>query len=69
MSSSFTQMATSEPPLIGALLRIPLDRVHSQILRALHAHGFADITSAHFQVLRWPGPNGQRPSNLPSRAA
>jgi DNA-binding MarR family transcriptional regulator len=62
-------MATSEPPLIGALLRIPLDRVHLQILRALHAHGFTDITGAHFQVLRWPGPNGQRPVELAQQAA
>src|SRR4051812_25897245 len=61
-------MATSEPPLIGALLRIPLDRVHSQILGALHAHGFTDITRAHFQVLRWPGPNGQRPVELAQQA-
>lgn len=61
-------MATSEPPLIGALLRIPLDRIYSQILAALHAEGFTDVTSAHFQVLRWPGPNGQRPIELAQRA-
>lgn len=61
-------MATSEPPLIGALLRAPLDRVHRQILCALHAHGFTDITSAHFQVLRWPGPNGERPVELAQRS-
>lgn len=61
-------MSTSQPPLIGALLRIPLDRVHRQILGALHANGFTDITSAHFQVLRWPGPNGQRPVQLAEQA-
>ena len=61
-------MATSEPPLIGALLRIPLDRVYEQILGALHAHGFTDIGPAHFQVLRWPGPNGQRPVELAQQA-
>lgn len=61
-------MATSEPPLIGALLRIPLDRVYEQILIALHAHGFTDIGPAHFQVLRWPGPAGERPVELAQRA-
>ena len=61
-------MATSEPPLIGALLRIPLDRVYEQILDALHEHGFTDIGPAHFQVLRWPGPNGQRPVELAQQA-
>lgn len=61
-------MATSEPPLIGALMRIPLDRVYQEILRALHAHGFDDIGPAHFQVLRWPGPNGQRPVELAQEA-
>jgi DNA-binding MarR family transcriptional regulator len=68
VKSLYAKMATSEPPLIGALLRIPLDRVHSQILGALHAHGFTDVTSAHFQVLRWPGPNGQRPVELAQQA-
>jgi DNA-binding MarR family transcriptional regulator len=61
-------MASSEPPLIGALLRIPLDRVYEQILGALHARGFTDIGPAHFQVLRWPGPNGQRPVELAQQA-
>ena len=61
-------MATSEPPLVGALLRMPLDRVYEQILGALHAHGFTDIGPAHFQVLRWPGPNGQRPVELAQQA-
>jgi DNA-binding MarR family transcriptional regulator len=61
-------VATSEPPLIGALLRLPLDRVYRQILHALREHGFADITSAHFQVLRWPGPRGQRPVELAQQA-
>src|SRR5215212_10074966 len=61
-------MATSEPPLIGALMRIPLDRVYQEILRALHTHGFHDIGPAHVQVLRWPGPDGQRPVELAQQA-
>lgn len=61
-------MVTSEPPLIGALMRIPLDRVYQTILDALHAHGFTDIGPAHFQVLRWPGPDGERPVELAQQA-
>ena len=61
-------MATTEPPLIGALLRIPLDHVYERLLQALHEHGFTDVNVAHFKVLRWPGPNGDRPVELAQRA-
>src|SRR5947208_12214327 len=61
-------MATPGPPLIGALLRIPLDIVYERMLGALHEHGFTDIGEAHFKVLRWPGPNGDRPVDLAQRA-
>ena len=30
----------------------------------LHEHGFDDIDQAHLTVLRYPGPQGQRPSDL-----
>src|SRR4051794_1382380 len=56
------------PPLIGALLRMPLEAVHAVMLRALHDHGFTDITAAHLPVLRWPGPEGRRPVELAVQA-
>ena len=68
MSSPFTQHPDGRPPLIGALLRIPVDRVREQMLAALHAHGFTDLGAAHFQVLRWPGPDGKRPVQLAEEA-
>ncbi|MFL5717698.1 MAG: MarR family winged helix-turn-helix transcriptional regulator [Chloroflexota bacterium] len=52
------------PPLIGALLRMPLDAVHRVMIEALHARGFTDVTPAHLPVLRWPGPDGRRPVEL-----
>jgi DNA-binding MarR family transcriptional regulator len=52
------------PPLIGALLRMPVDAVRRQMIEQLHAHGFADIDPAHLIVLRYPGPQGERPSDL-----
>jgi len=67
-SSRFTDgIAEREPlgpPLIGALLRMPVDAVRRQMIERLHAHGFADIDPAHLIVLRYPGPQGQRPSDL-----
>ncbi len=67
-SSRFTDgIAEREPlgpPLIGALLRMPVDAVRRQMIERLHAHGFADIDPAHLIVLRYPGPQGERPSDL-----
>jgi DNA-binding MarR family transcriptional regulator len=52
------------PPLIGALVRRPTEAVHMRILREAHAAGFTDLVPAHLSVLRYPGPNGRRPSEL-----
>jgi hypothetical protein len=34
------------------------------MIERLHEHGFADIDQAHLTVLRYPGPQGERPSDL-----
>jgi DNA-binding MarR family transcriptional regulator len=52
------------PPLIGALMRIPLEAVYRRMLADLHDAGFGDLVPAHFAVLRYPGPDGRRPSDL-----
>jgi DNA-binding MarR family transcriptional regulator len=52
------------PPLIGALLRMPVDVVRARMLATLHEHGFTDIVAAHLVLLRWPGPQGRRPSEI-----
>jgi DNA-binding MarR family transcriptional regulator len=51
-------------PLIGALVRRPTEAVHLRILREAHEAGFTDLVPAHLAVLRYPGPNGRRPSEL-----
>lgn len=56
------------PPLIGALLRMPSDAVVARILRDLHDAGFTDLVPAHFAVLRYPGPQDRRPSELAAEA-
>jgi DNA-binding MarR family transcriptional regulator len=62
-SSDLTKEAF-ESPLIGALLRMPVDAVRARMLAGLHADGFTDLNAAHIPVLRWPGPHGRRPSDL-----
>jgi DNA-binding MarR family transcriptional regulator len=52
------------PPLIGALLRMPVDAVVARMLAGLHDAGFTDIVPAHLNVFRYPGPQGRRPSEL-----
>jgi DNA-binding MarR family transcriptional regulator len=54
----------ADGPLIGALLRMPVDAIRWRILEDLHAAGFSDVVPAHFAVWRYPGPQGRRPSEL-----
>jgi len=69
-SSDFTSSQGDSPfgpPLIGALLRVPLETVRQRMLERLHDHGFTDLEAAHLNVLQYPGPQGQRPSELAAR--
>jgi DNA-binding MarR family transcriptional regulator len=52
------------PPLIGALMRMPGDAVLARILHDLHNAGFTDLVPAHLAVLRYPGPENRRPTEL-----
>jgi len=69
-SSPFTQKSAEQafgPPMIGALLRIPLEAVQRRMLDRLHEHGFDDLDAAHLYVFQYPGPQGARPSGLAAR--
>lgn len=55
------------PPLIGALLRMPWEAVQERMLERLHAQGFADFDASYLAVFQYPGPQGQRPSELAAR--
>lgn len=50
--------------MIGALLRMPWERVMRRMLERLHAQGFEDVEMAHMNLLLYPGPQGIRPSEL-----
>ena len=56
------------PPLLGALMRVPVDYSYERIIAALHAEGFTDVVPAHLAVLRYPGPSGRRPVQLAADA-
>jgi DNA-binding MarR family transcriptional regulator len=70
-SSHFTNLVPGGerfgPPLIGALLRMPLQVVQARMLERLHEAGFTDLEAAHLQVFQYPGPQGARPSELAIR--
>jgi len=68
-SSPFTKPAPEPPPpLIGALLRVPLDAVRRRMLDRLHERGFDDLDAAHLNVFQYPGPQGKRPSEVTAQA-
>jgi DNA-binding MarR family transcriptional regulator len=62
-SSGFTDQAFG-PPMIGALLRMPWERVVQRMLERLHEQGFDDVDMAHVNLFLYPGPQGARPSDL-----
>lgn len=69
-SSDFMNPGTSRPfgpPLIGALLRRPWETVQQHMLERLHERGFADFDAAYLIVFQYPGPQGERPSELAGR--
>ena len=66
-SKSSPRRKPTEPgfgrPLIGALLRFPREVVVQRMLEALNEHGY-DLTPTELAVMMYPGPQGQRPSEL-----
>jgi DNA-binding MarR family transcriptional regulator len=56
------------PPLLGALLRMPVDEIRVRMLASLHEQGFDDLIPAHLIVLRWPGPDGLRPIEIAAQS-
>lgn len=67
MTSSEITSEPLGPPMIGALLRIPWEAVQEHMLERLHADGFADFDASYLIVVQYPGPQGERPSDLAAR--
>jgi DNA-binding MarR family transcriptional regulator len=51
-------------PRIGALLRLASEATHRVLLQRLHAAGFDDVRASHFELFRFPGPEGMHPTEL-----
>jgi DNA-binding MarR family transcriptional regulator len=49
-------------------MRMPVDAVLARMLAGLHHAGFTDLVPAHLTVLRYPGPEDRRPSDLAADA-
>ena len=54
----------TEPPFIGALLRLTWLRVRERLHQAIREAGYSDLQDAHFAVFSYPLPHGVRPSDL-----
>jgi DNA-binding MarR family transcriptional regulator len=67
MKSSETSPEPLGPPMIGALLRLPWEAVQEHILERLHREGFTDVDPSYLIVVQYPGPQGERPSDLAAR--
>jgi DNA-binding MarR family transcriptional regulator len=65
--SSVTERDYVNDPLIGPLLRIPLQAIRARMLERVLAAGFDDIAPAHFHILQHPTPDGLRPSEIAAR--
>jgi DNA-binding MarR family transcriptional regulator len=52
------------PPKVGALLRMAWQQLHAELYERLRAEGFDDLREPHRALLRYPGIDGVRPSEL-----
>ena len=57
------------PPLIGALMRMPVDAVLARMLADLHAAGFTDLVTCSFRGLPLPRARTAAPQTSPQRSA
>jgi DNA-binding MarR family transcriptional regulator len=75
-SRKYTELTTSSrrpnrdvptDPLIGPLLRLPLQAIRARMLVEVAAAGYDDIGPAYFNILQAPTPEGMRPTELAAR--
>ena len=55
-------------PYVGAMFRVVWQWVRDQLYAGVVAAGFDDLNAAHVGLWRYPGLDGQRPSQLADRA-
>jgi DNA-binding MarR family transcriptional regulator len=68
MSSDSSDLPDRERnPYVGALLRVVWQWVRDQLYASVVAMGYDDLNAAHVELWRYPGLEGQRPSQLADR--
>jgi DNA-binding MarR family transcriptional regulator len=68
MSSGSSANPNDErPPYVGAMLRVVWQWVRDQLYAGVVAAGYDDLNAAHVALWRYPGLEGQRPSQLADR--
>jgi DNA-binding MarR family transcriptional regulator len=66
-SDSFDHPNSERSPYIGAKLRVVWQWVRDQMYAGVVAAGYDDLNAAHIGLWRYPGLEGQRPSQLADR--
>lgn len=67
ISSSTPERDYAAEPLIGPLLRVPLEAIRARMQQAVASAGYNDVGLAHFNILQAPTPDGVRPTDLAAR--
>jgi DNA-binding MarR family transcriptional regulator len=66
-SDSFDHPSGERSPYVGAMLGVVWQWVRDQLYAGVVAAGFDDLNAAHVGLWRYPGLEGQRPSQLADR--
>jgi DNA-binding MarR family transcriptional regulator len=64
MSSDQYSKNDVAPPAIGGLLRMAWQIHRDRMYERITANGFANVTRAQFELLRWPSIDGLRPGEI-----
>ena len=51
-------------PMLAAQLRRASEASHRLVFNHLHQRGFTDLRQSHFDLFRYPGPDGRTPTQL-----
>jgi DNA-binding MarR family transcriptional regulator len=64
MSARHPNGDAASPPAIGGLLRLAWQTHRERIYEEIRTTGFPEVTRAQFELIRWPGIDGLRPSEV-----
>jgi len=64
MSSTAASPTDFGPPAIGGLLRMAWRAHRDRLFERMTEHGDAPLTRAQFELFRWPGIDGMRPTEV-----